>query len=443
MTSKYPFTALIESQVTHACLTIPRFMAVIGAHLDPEAMSSESAGLLIQAAQTITKASPCTSAGLALQALRTRVSVGQITNEQLKAAELFADVCEDVGDGLDLEGLIAVAGPVIRRAKHKVAVDDAMQDFGKGRDVSKAASEFLKIANIGTKSISLGHEGMGEISDIKECAESTLENPLPTGIHELDTLMMGGLEQHALGVVLGGSGDGKSLFLVQIAAESIFSGLNVAIITLELDEGTWRQRVYANLVNMSPREMKADPAEGNRRYQMLMKRPGRPLGRWVICYKTPFATSPADIRTWMKDLENEKNFKPDLLVIDYADKMVSSAAGAKQQRSYESMRDVYIDLRKLAHEEKVVQWLWTASQTKGRDGRKKKTGLEDTSDSAWKFREPDLILAITRTEEDLKNEEIRFGLPKRRNAPAHGDAGPLSMDAEHWRICALNRNEPW
>lgn len=438
MSDKYPLTDSVECQVTLACATVPRFMKILGFAVEPDKMPKETSGIIVQAAQTLSKENPCSDPSLVLQHVQWRVSQGQLTTDQLEDCEDYLDLCEGLGVE-DVNALVTVVKPIIQRSLHEEAVDNAIEDFGKGRDIGKAAQEFAKISSLGTRTMGLGHEGQGLEADILESAAVSIENPLPTGITDVDIMLEGGLEEFGLGMVLGGSGDGKSLFLSSQSSEAIFNCLDTAIVTLELSEAAWRQRIYSNLLNMTPRELKKNPKEAARRYKLLQDRP-QGLGRWQVNYMTPLGTTPNDVRTWLRDLENERKFKPDLLIIDYADKMVSDQ---KNQRSYEMMRDIYIELRKITHEEQLVRWVWTASQTRGREGRKKKTGLEDTSDSAWKFREPDLILGITRTEDDCADDQIRFNLPKRRNASAHGEVGPLPMDAERWRIAQIVRKEPW
>ncbi len=420
-------------------MSSPRFVKTIGYALDPASMPTEEAGLLIQAVHVLSKDSACTAPELAIQQLKWRLHQGQITAVQLTDSADYADICSAAIVNVDLEALVAVVKPIIQHALHKDAVEAAISDFGKGVPVEKAAHEFSKIAAVGERSVSLGHEGLGLAADILEAANSTLIDPIPTGILELDNILHGGLEKHALGLILGGSGDGKSLMLSSILSESVYGSMDCAYITLEMGEAAVRQRIYANLLDMTPSQMKDDPQEAEMRYQMLMKRPNG-LGRWVVNYMSPRATTAGDIRAWLADLEQERSFKPKLLIIDYADHMCAQMG--KEQKSYLEMRDVYTGLRKIVAEDKLVDYMWTASQTKESD-RKKRTNLDSASDSKWKIRTADVVVAIERTEDDCANDLIRFRVPKRRNAEAHGEVGPIQMDAQRWRIVAMNRSNPW
>jgi len=435
----YPFTDVVLHQVCLGVSKYPRFFTALGHAIDPEKVGNKVAGTIIQAARTLSKTAPVTEPSMVIQHIRGQVNAGKVTFDMLSQANDLLDTAEDLGMP-DLDGFIATLKPLVKRSAHKDAVEEVISDFGKGGSVEDAAEKLAKIAQIGNAAHDLGSAGDGSLADILAAADSTLKDPLATGIFELDDMLEGGLEKHALGAVMADSGDGKSLFLSHVASESIFRGIDVAYVTLELSTDAVKQRIYSNILNMTPDSMLKSPTTAMNRYKKLQARAGG-LGAWRVVYMSPQASTPQNIRTWLRDTAKEHDFRPRLLVVDYADKMVSGPSTKKH--TYEDQRDVWEGLRAIAVN-KEVEWLWTASQTTGRQGRKKvRRAGEDIADSMNKFRVADLFLAIVRTEEDCQTGMIRFQLPKRRNAMAHGEVGPLPMDAEHWRIVTISRTEPW
>jgi len=436
---KYPFTKQIEALLTLAITSSTKFYEIIGHALEPDRMPSESAKYLVLAAKAVAKdAGSCSSPTLAIQHLRLMVNQGKLTLEDVQAASDLIDTAEDIGGVEDLDGLISTVKPAVQKIMQQVAVESTIQGFGQGESPEETAARFEKIAQVGTAKINRGSKLELTVEAILKAATSTIRDPLHTGIDELD-FILGGIERATLALLLGGTGDGKSLVLCHIAAEAMFNGYDVAHVTLELDEMAIQQRIFSNLTGMTPAEQRQWPSKALDRLQDLSARPGKPLGGFRVAYFTPLATTVRTLKDWVNNLEKEEKFKPDLIVVDYMDKMVSSINS--RDPIHIQQRDVVERLRSWTIERDG--YLWTASQTTGRNSRKKQGGLEDTAESMAKPRTADTVVQIVRTDEDVEMNLTRFRIPKRRNGQAHQEAGPFPMDAERWRACVTNRNEPW
>ena len=438
--TKYDFTPDTEAQICLCGSTVPRFWLQLGQSIDPSRLPSKTAQRILEALRALSVKTPVTSHTAPIQWLRHQVTEGKLKHEDFEKAAAFMETAFDLGLP-DPDSLIATILPSVKAVQQKLALEEAFSALGSPDASAVAAEAFTKVESLGKQRQTIGTKADFSAEEIEAAATSTLEDTLPTGILEVDGILSGGLERKALGVIMAGPGDGKSLFLSHVASEALFTGLHVAYITLEISENAVKQRIFANLFGMTPEDLKTHPQRAVKRSQLLKARP-EGLGDLVVCYMSPKVTSPGVIRSWLRDIQREWSFTPDVLFVDYADKMTNST-GLFKKRSYEEMSEVYQGLRDICAEDELVKWLWTASQTKAREGRKKKTDLEDVADSMEKMRIADLVLAIQRTEEDCEEDQIRFRLPKRRNAKAHGEAGPLPMDAEHWRIVVTNRSEPW
>jgi hypothetical protein len=146
-----------------------------------------------------------------------------------------------------------------------------------------------------------------------------------------------------------------------------------------------------------------------------------------------------DLRRWVQRELPQQGRRPRVLIVDYADLMVSKPGS--EQRSYDEMRIVYASLRDIGVD--LDGWTWTASQAKGGTAGKSRLTVDHAADSINKMRIADLVLAAARTSDDEENGMVRFSVPKRRIDEAHGSVGPLPMDAARGRIVSVARSYPW
>jgi KaiC/GvpD/RAD55 family RecA-like ATPase len=443
---RYPLTRAAAMQVAYAEATNPRFHELLGHAIEFDRVPYPDAALIISAAQDIARENdqPCASTMAVIQQLRLRVNAGKLSLEDLQEANNLLDAVEDVGGVVDLEGLLSTVTPAIKSVATMDALEQTIQAVGQRVDPAEAAEKFAAVANLGKARVSMGSELVMSAADIALSAARTITDPLPTGITELDIALGGGTERASLGVFLGNSGDGKSLALCHVTTESLLNGRDVAYVTAELSEPQIKQRVYCNMFGMSAADLAMQPSEGERRGQALVAdlvAKGQRLGRLKVLYLTPKVGTVSQVRQWLKDLAKATHpFAPEVLIVDYADKLAAKAS-EEQKGSYQSQGAVYQQLRDLVVEHNL--WSWTASQTTGRQGRKKKLDIEDIADSMEKARICDTLVAIVRNDDDVQNGLCRFRLPKRRNGVAHQEVGPCTMDPERGRMVAVTRQEPW
>lgn len=443
---RYPLTRSAAMQVAYAEATNPRFHELLGHAIEFERLAWEDVSLIVSAAQEIARDNelPCASSVAVIQQLRMRVNAGKLSLEDLQSAADLLDAVEDVGGITDLDGLINTVAPAIRSVATLAALDATIQAVGLKPDPIEAAERFAAVAQIGKARVAKGTKLIWSAADIAASAASTVTDPLPTGIPELDVILGGGTERASLAVFLANSGDGKSLALCHVAATGIWEGRKMAYVSAELSELQVKQRVYCNVLNMTAIDMAMNPQEGARRAGLLNGFLPNTIGDMRTLYVTPKVGTVSQIRQWLRDLKRDEGWEPEALLVDYADKL-GAGGGAFENTlkgTYGLQGVIYQQLRDLVVEE-LNCWGWTASQTTGRQGRKKKLDIEDIADSMEKARICDTLIAIVRNDDDVSSGMCRFRLPKRRNGAAHQEVGPLTMDPEHGRMVTLVRSEPW
>lgn len=242
-------------------------------------------------------------------------------------------------------------------------------------------------------------------------------NAVATGLDELDKkeVLKGGLGAGELGVIVAATGVGKSHFLTMLGATALRNGLNVLHYTLELSESLIGLRYDSNLCDIDS----SDVIE--RKGDVIQSYKQQKLGRLII---KEFPSSSATIYTLRAHIErlDIKGFKPDLILIDYADIMRST-------RQYDSLRHelklIYQELRAFAMEKKIP--VWTASQSNKEGSGAEIVDLSNMSEAYGKAMEADVVLSISRKSHEKSTGHGRLYVAKNR-AGRDGLVFPVMID---------------
>lgn len=428
----YNFAADFERIVVTLSCSSTRFYGRIGVNLDPELMRLEPSKLAMRAAHQINAdlghgpAKPI----IVVQRLRRWMADGKVALEKIKEViELFDDA-EDAGLP-DEDSVVAEVAPMLQERIRDDAVNMAIESYGKKGNLAKVVELESKAARIGQVDTSvgtiLGSESFDEIAKLKDLQR------LPLGILEVDSVLDGGLQNGGLGVLVGGSGDGKSMGLSHIAGVNLLDGLFVCYATLELPREIVLARVKANMTGVPINTMMGgEVAEAKRRLEELSHR----LGRLVVQEFTPYATTVEDIKEWVENCEAQAGRKIDLLIVDYGDKVgTKKVKGEKESSEYTSGRVVFEGLRVYAHERKI--FCWTASQASRQKDRKKRLDLNDVADSMHKIRVADLVVTLNLRDEGTDEPMILFYIAKHRTGKSRVEIGPMPTEYERGRVVPI------
>ena len=253
-------------------------------------------------------------------------------------------------------------------------------------------------------------------------------NVCPTGLKRIDAkdILQGGLGRGELGVVTANTGVGKSHFLVALGANALKAGKNVLHYTFELTEHAVGLRYDSNLCEIASNEV-----QDNKDY-VMQKYEDSEMGRLII---KEYPTGSASVVTIKNHIEKlaMKNFKPSIIMIDYADVMRST-------RSYDSLRHelklIYEELRNLAMEMNIP--VWTASQANRDSAKSDIVGLENMSEAYGKAMVADVVLSLSRKPMEKSTNEGRLFIAKNR-AGRDGLVFPIHIDTSQSRIEVLDQ----
>ena len=240
---------------------------------------------------------------------------------------------------------------------------------------------------------------------------------IPTRLPELDKkeILNGGSGKGELLCVVGASGAGKSHFLTMIGANALREGKNVLHYTFELSETAVGIRYDSNLCDIDSNEVM------DRKEEVVKFYEENRLGRLFI---KEYPTNTASIYTLRAHIErlSLKGFKPDMVIIDYADIMRST-------RQFDSLRHelklVYEELRGMAMEIGVP--IWTASQSNKEGANAEVIDMTNMSEAYGKAMICDVIVSVSRRPHEKASGWGRLYIAKNR-AGRDGVVYPLRMN---------------
>ena len=291
---------------------------------------------------------------------------------------------------------------------------------------------FEQVLDLMKKAVSVGlpnTKGHDFFEDMEARFVKINRHTCPTGFKRLDEkdIFQGGLGRGEIGVVVANTGVGKSHWLVALGCNAMRSGKNVLHYTFELTEHAVGLRYDSNLCGIPSNEVQ------DRKDLVVETYKDKTLGRLII---KEYPTGSATVMTVRNHVEKLqlKGFKPDIIIIDYADIMKSS-------KSYDSLRHelklVYEELRNLAMELEVP--VWTASQANRDSAQADVVGLENMSEAYGKAMVADVVVSLSRKASEKATGYGRLFIAKNR-AGKDGVMFPISIDTSMSMFEILDEN---
>lgn len=310
---------------------------------------------------------------------------------------------------LDEEHIYKNLAEFIRYQRVKKAFQDSLELLKKN-DWDAIVDTVSTAANHTIQPLSLGHDFLKEYQSRLAARMSETESfIMPTGIAELDSTLSGGLEAQQLGLIVGGTGRGKSVFLAHLARHALIMGHSAVYYTLELSEAIMARRFDSMFARVQPKELKIKNKDVFHKLDELNKKHKEHL--IIKGFPTDGATTKT-IRSHFRSLL-ASGIKPKLIIVDYLDLL-------KSNRSYKDYRfeldNITKSLRGLSQEFEVP--VWTASQL-NRAGMAMETPDETSvAEALLKLFTVDVSVFMAQTKDEREDEIMRLYVGKNRNGPA-------------------------
>lgn len=222
-------------------------------------------------------------------------------------------------------------------------------------------------------------------------------NKVPFISNVLNKITKGGAELGTLNVIMAGVNVGKSLGLCSLAADYLQTGKNVVYFSMEMAEHVVAKRIDANLLDVTLDEID----DGNMsfaEYKARMERlKSRNMGRLIIKQYPTSGANANHFNAFLNELKLKKNFKADVVIVDYLGICASTRIRGGSENSYTLVKAIAEELRGLAVQHQVV--LWTGAQTTRSAWDSTDIDMSDVAESAGLPATADFMLAVMETEE--------------------------------------------
>ena len=277
----------------------------------------------------------------------------------------------------------------------------------------------------------VGHDYLEDFSNRYDFYHR-VEEKLEFDLDLFNKITKGGLSKKTLNVILAGTGVGKSLFMCHVAAGALAQGKNVLYITMEMSEERIAERIDANLLNMTLDELsKVDREVYESRINKLIK---KTAGKLIVKEYPTASAHAGHFKALLEELKLKRNFKPDIIIIDYLNICSSSrmkhGAGVN---SYTYVKSIAEELRGLAVEYNVP--LLSATQTTRGGYDNTDVDLTDTSESFGLPATVDFMFALISTEElENLNQIMVKQLKNRYNDPTYYKRFVIGVDRARMKL---------
>jgi len=283
----------------------------------------------------------------------------------------------------------------------------------------------------------VGHDYIEQSEDRYEFYHEK-EEKIPFDLDFFNKITKGGLPNKTLNIALAGTGVGKSLFMVHVAASCLMQGKNVLYITLEMSENRIAERIDANLMNVTMDDLHDLP---HHMYESKFERIQKKTKGQLIVKEYPTASAHCGhFRSLLSELALKKDFKPDIIFIDYLNICASSRfRHGAIVNSYTYIKAIAEEMRGMAVEYNLP--IMSATQTTRTGFVSTDIGLEDTSESFGLPATADLMFALISTDELQELNQMLIKQLKNRYAdPSYYKKFIIGVDRSKMKLYDVSQS---
>jgi replicative DNA helicase len=278
--------------------------------------------------------------------------------------------------------------------------------------------------------------GTDYFGDPKSRLEEYFNNgfKVSTGWLNLDKILYGGFSKGELNIFAGGSGSGKSLFMMNMAINWVLAGMNGVYISLELSENLTSLRTDAMFTGMPTKEIRKNVEEATMKVNMVKRK----AGKYQI-KAMPAQSNINDIRSYIKEFQIQTGNRVDFIMVDYLDLLMPVSAKVSPNDLFVKDKYVSEELRNLAEELNIL--LVTASQLNRSAVEEIEFDHSHISGGISKINTADNVFGIFTSRAMRERGRYQLQCMKNRSGSGVGMKVDLDFDVDTMRITDCEQEE--
>jgi KaiC/GvpD/RAD55 family RecA-like ATPase len=413
---KYGYSEEFQERIAALCLQDPRFIIDYENVVSPSYFDNDYLSSIIRIlVNYITKYRIVPSKATYIEELKE-------FNSQYKSNKKTVSIIYDKLDllyNLELVDSQSIKERTIKFAQEqalKKSVLEIVDLIEKGKDFDKAFDLVNEALRVGKDTASLGSELFGNFSKLPSMVNKDgifdKKRKIPTGIPQLDDAIYGGPSRKEIWAVLGLPGIGKSQWLVNVGANAIRHGFNVAHLTIgDLDEIDVQLRYASRLTYISIDDVIKNTESYQKKAKLLDKCTGKHLR---IKYYPAATLTTSMLRAYLYRLTTKENFDVELLILDYPDEMKRIHTS-----DYENMGIIYDDVSKIISEFNSLCWVGSQVNRWAPKSDEEHITMDNIADSWKKVYKADGITSLNQSISEYKRNKSRLWVAKVRRGRKH------------------------
>ena len=329
-----------------------------------------------------------------------------LTDDNLKKGfKGLIESFKEIDEHLDKEELYKNTEKFLKeRGMYYAILESAEIISEESSNLESVVEKFEKIAGINLN-VDRGIELYGDVDKIIDDIVSE-QTTISSKWAWFDEHSGGGFREagKALYVFAGQANIGKSIVLGNVAENIASQGKTVLVVTLEMSETLYGQRIASKVTKIPMKDFKDDPH--TLRYALKQEKSRNPNGKIFIKEFPPSTITPKQLQAFCKKL-TDSGEKLDAIVIDYLGLLHSQQGN----NSYERLKHICEQVRAMSY---VFGCPIISAAQINRSGFSGTPGMEHLAESIAIAATADDITTIFQNEEDQELGVVRFGKVKNR-----------------------------
>jgi len=235
---------------------------------------------------------------------------------------------------------------------------------------------------------------------------------VPTGIRQFDEYY-GGLMNSELGIIVGGTGRGKSIALMNFAVAAWLKNHDAMIFTIEMSKKEYEYRIDSRLAGIMHRKFRTGEVDEEElaKWKMKIANLKEKRNNKLMIIDTPEGCTTDFIEMTLMKHRDQFKQKP-VVLVDYLNIMFSKNA-SKYEADHEQQGKIARELKTLARAWDIP--LWTAAQPNRGGQRKRNIDVEDIGRSIGIIENANFVLGLAQTKDEELNGTMRLTSVKGRD----------------------------